>query len=138
MLNSNMTVYFSSYQDCQFKACPIKNNDSKLNNLIAQDKTIHLPLQSNSWLYRVSRISSRYPSKKKNAAREIGKQLKDNDIIKRSVSNWFSHTVWVPKSCTALTEKKAEERNIKYVPLSKDKTAQQSLRLAINFKTFLD
>ena len=80
MLNSNMTVYFSSYQDCQFKACPIKNNDSKLNNLIAQDKTIHLPLQSNSWLYRLSRISSRYPSKKtpRRENRKIAKRQRHN------------------------------------------------------------
>ena len=72
--------------------------------------------------------------KKEPAAREIIDQLINNNIIERNVSNWVSCAVWVPKTRAALTQKQAEEMNIKYVPLSEDKTAQQSLRLAINFK----
>ena len=72
--------------------------------------------------------------KKEPAAREIIDNLIQNDIIERNVSNWVSCAVWVPKTRAALTQKQAEERNVEYVPLQVDQTAQQSLRLAINFK----
>ena len=72
--------------------------------------------------------------KKEKAATEIIKQLINNKIIERNVSNWVSCAVWVPKTRAALTQKQAEERNIKYVPLTEDTQAHQSLRLAINFK----
>ena len=72
--------------------------------------------------------------RKEPAAREIIDKLINNNIIERNVINSVSCAVWVPKTRAALTQKQAEEMNIKYVPLSEDKTAQQSLRLAINFK----